>query len=75
MRRIATVIATLAALLALSAAPALAHFNESAGKGVGPRPHAAVSGTPGLGHAGMECGAQVPQTPLEPLGLDCPANR
>ena len=55
------------------AGSALAHFNEAAGKGVGPPMHANVSG---LGHIGMECGALNPNTPLkEPLGLPCPAAR
>jgi hypothetical protein len=52
------------------ASSALAHFNEAAGKSVGPPAHADVSG---LGHAGMECGAMNPNTPLVPLGLTCPA--
>jgi hypothetical protein len=61
---------TAAASLAFGtlAGSALAHFNEAAGKPVGP---SAPQGQ--VGHMGMECGAQVPQTPLMPLGLDCPA--
>jgi hypothetical protein len=53
------------------AGSALAHFNEAAGKAAGPPAHANVSG---LGHVGMECGAENPNTPLKPaLGLPCPA--
>jgi hypothetical protein len=55
------------------ASSALAHVNAAAGKGVGPPPHAEVWNTSGLGHAGMECGARNPNTPLQPLGLSCPA--
>jgi hypothetical protein len=52
------------------AGSALAHFNEAAGKPVGPPAHA-----PQTGHMGMECGAENPNTPLKPAlpGLECPA--
>ena len=69
-RRIAVFAATLLAVVTLSAGPAFAHFNDAAGKATGPPAHANVQG---LGHAGMECGAENDTTPLQPLGLDCPA--
>jgi hypothetical protein len=56
------------------AGSALAHVNLAAGKGVGPPPHAAVWTSGGQGHAGMECGARNPNTPLVPLDLPCPAD-
>jgi hypothetical protein len=72
-RRLIIAISAATLAISLSAAPALAHPNEAAGKGVGPPPHANVWNTAGLGHDGMECGAANPNTPLVPLGLSCPA--
>jgi hypothetical protein len=69
-RRFLVLLVTVITLLALSVVPASAHVNDAAGKGVGPPPHANVQGH---GHGGMECGAQNPNTPLQPLGLPCPA--
>jgi hypothetical protein len=68
-KRILAVTAATSLAVGTLAGSALAHVNEAAGKSVGPPPHATPSG---LGHAGMECGARN-DTPLQPLGLDCPA--
>jgi hypothetical protein len=68
MRLLAVTVATSLAV-GMSAGSALAHFNEAAGKSVGGPAHATPSG---LGHVGMECGARN-DTPLQALGLDCPA--
>jgi hypothetical protein len=69
-KRILAVTAATSLALGTLAGSALAHVNAAAGKGVGP-----PSDVPGylVGHSGMECGAQNPNTPLEPLGLACPA--
>ena len=72
-RRLLPVTAATVLAFGLSAGPSLAHQNEAADKAVGPPAHANVSNTSGLGHAGMECGAMNPNTPLVPLGLPCPA--
>jgi hypothetical protein len=70
-KRILAVTAATSLAVGTLAGSALAHPNEAAGKGVGPPAHATPSG---LGHAGMECGALNPNTPLVPLGLSCPAS-
>jgi hypothetical protein len=70
-KRILAVTAATSLAVGTLAGSALAHPNEAAGKGVGPPAHATPSG---LGHAGMECGALNPNTPLGPLGLSCPAS-
>ncbi len=67
-KRILVVAAATSLAVGASAGSALAHFNAAAGKAVGPPAHA-----PQTGHMGMECGAENPNTPLMPLGLDCPA--
>ncbi len=70
-KRILAVTAATSLALGALAGSALAHPNLAAGKGVGP-----PLDVPGFvhGHSGMECGAILnPQTPLEPLGLACPA--
>jgi hypothetical protein len=67
-KRILAVTVAMSLAVGTSAGSVLAHFNAAAGKAVGPPAHA-----PQTGHAGMECGAQNPNTPLMPLGLDCPA--
>jgi hypothetical protein len=72
IRRLLALLAVAVLLLALSAAPASAHFNEAAGKGVGPPNQQHILDAGGLGHIGMECGART-HTPLVPLGLPCPA--
>ena len=69
-KRLLAVTAATSLALGSLAGSALAHPNEAAGKAVGPPANANVSG---LGHAGMECGAMNPNTPLSPLGLACPA--
>jgi hypothetical protein len=69
-KRILAVTAAMSLAVGTLAGSALAHVNEAAGKSVGPPAHATPSG---LGHAGMECGASNPNSPLVPLGLDCPA--
>ena len=69
-KRILAVTAATSLAFGTLAGSALAHPNEAAGKAVGPPAHATPSG---LGHAGMECGAMNPNTPLVPLGLSCPA--
>jgi hypothetical protein len=69
-KRILVVTAAMSLALGMWAGSALAHPNEAAGTSVGPPAHATPSG---LGHAGMECGAENPNTPLVPLGLSCPA--
>jgi hypothetical protein len=69
-KRILAVTAATSLAFGTFAGSALAHFNEAAGKAAGPPAHATPSG---LGHAGMECGATNPNTPLVPLGLSCPA--
>ena len=69
-KRIIAVTAATSLAACTLAGSSLAHFNEAAGTGVGPP--AAVTPA-GLGHAGMECGALNPNTPLVPLGLPCPA--
>jgi hypothetical protein len=70
-KRILAVTAATSLALGTLAGSALAHHNTAAGKGVGP-----PTDVPGylVGHSGMECGATLnPQTPLDPLGLACPA--
>jgi hypothetical protein len=67
-KRILAVTAATSLAFGTLAGSALAHFNSAAGKPVGPPAHASQTG-----HKGMECGAQNPNTPLEPLGLSCPA--
>jgi hypothetical protein len=67
-KRILAVTAATSLAIGTLAGSALAHPNLAAGKSVGPPAHA-----PQTGHMGMECGAQNPNTPLEPLGLSCPA--
>ena len=70
-KRILAVAAATSLAFGTLAGSALAHTNTAAGKSVGVPAHASPSG---LGHVGMECGAILnPQTPLEPLGLPCPA--
>lgn len=71
-KRLLAVTAATSLAMGTLAGPVLAHSNEAAGKSVGPPAHATPSG---LGHAGMECGASNPNTPLVPLGLPCPAQR
>jgi hypothetical protein len=71
-KRLLAVTAATSLAVGTLAGSALAHVNEAAGKSVGPPAHATPSG---LGHAGMECGAMNPNTPLVPLGLPCPAQR
>jgi hypothetical protein len=68
-KRILVVTAATSLALGTLAGSALAHPNTAAGKPVG-----VPADVPGYahGHAGMECGAK-PNTPLEPLGLACPA--
>jgi hypothetical protein len=68
-KRILAVTAATSLAIGMSAGSALAHPNEAAGKGVGVPAGVTPSG---LGHVGMECGARN-DTPLQPLGLDCPA--
>jgi hypothetical protein len=68
-KRLLAVTAATMLAVGMSAGSALAHVNEAAGKSVGVPAHATPSG---LGHVGMECGARN-DTPLQPLGLDCPA--
>jgi hypothetical protein len=63
-KRILAVTAATSLAVGTLAGSALAHHNTAAGKLVGPPPHATPSG---LGHAGMECGAINPNTPLVPL--------
>ena len=72
-KRLLAVTAATSLAVGMSAGSALAHFNEAAGKAVGPPAHAAVWTSGGMGHAGMECGARNPNSPLVPLGLSCPA--
>ena len=70
-KRILAVTAATSLALGTLAGSALAHHNTAAGMGVGP-----PSDVPGweVGHEGMECGAILnPQTPLDALGLPCPA--
>ena len=69
-KRIVAVTAATSLAVGALAGSALAHPNEAAGKGVG-----VPADAPGylVGHSGMECGAQILNTPLAPLGLDCPA--
>jgi len=67
-KRILAAAAATSLAFGMSAGSALAHPNEAADKSVGPPAHASQTG-----HMGMECGAQNPNTPLVPLGLDCPA--
>jgi hypothetical protein len=74
VRRIVVIAAALALMLAVAAGPASAHFNEAAGKAVGPPNQEHIVEAGGLGHIGMECGARD-NTPLDPLGLPCPATR
>ena len=70
-KRILAVTAATSLALGTFAGSALAHHNTAAGKSVGVPAHVSPSG---LGHVGMECGAILnPQTPLDPLGLPCPA--
>jgi hypothetical protein len=69
-KRILVLTAAMSLAIGTLAGSALAHVNEAAGKSVGPPAHATPSG---LGHAGMECGAMNPTSPLVPLGLSCPA--
>jgi hypothetical protein len=70
-KRILAVTAATSLALGTLAGSALAHHNTAAGKSVGVPAHATPSG---LGHVGMECGAAInPFTPLEALGLPCPA--
>jgi hypothetical protein len=66
-KRILAVTAAASLAVGTLAGSAFAHFNEAADKSVGP-----PVAPSGLGHAGMECGART-NTPLVPLGLDCPA--
>jgi hypothetical protein len=68
-KRLLAVTAATILAVGMLAGSALAHVNEAAGKSVGVPAHATPSG---LGHVGMECGARN-DTPLQPLGLDCPA--
>jgi hypothetical protein len=67
-KRILAVSAATSLALGALGGSAAAHFNSAAGKAVGP-----PAGVPQTGHMGMECGAENPNTPLVPLGLDCPA--
>ena len=67
-KRILGVAAATSLAFGALAGSALAHFNEAAGKAVGP---SAPQGQ--TGHMGMECGAENPNSPLMPLGLSCPA--
>jgi hypothetical protein len=69
-KRILAVTAATSLALGTLAGSALAHHNTAAGKSVGP-----PADVPGylVGHSGMECGAENPNTPLQPLGLACPA--
>jgi hypothetical protein len=67
-KRILAVSAATSLALGALGGSAAAHFNSAAGKPVGP-----PASAPQTGHMGMECGAQNPNTPLGPLGLDCPA--
>jgi hypothetical protein len=69
-KRILAVTAATSLAFGALAGSALAHLNTAAGKPVG-----VPADAPGflVGHSGMECGAQNPNTPLVPLGLDCPA--
>jgi hypothetical protein len=67
-KRILAVTAATSLAFGTLAGSALAHFNEAAGKSVGPT---APQGQ--IGHMGMECGAENPNSPLAPLGLACPA--
>ena len=69
-KRILAVTAATSLALGVLAGSALAHENAAAGKPVGP-----PSDVPGylVGHSGMECAAMNLQTPIDPLGLDCPA--
>ncbi len=68
-KRILAVTAATSLAFGMSAGSALAHFNEAAGKAVGPPATA-----PQQGHMGMECGAENPRTPLMEIeGLECPA--
>ena len=69
-KRLLAVTAATMLAVGMSAGSALAHVNEAAGKSVGVPAHATPSG---LGHVGMECGAENPNTPLVPLSLSCPA--
>ena len=69
-KRILVVTAATSLAAGTLAGSALAHFNEAAGKAVGPPAQASPSGH---GHEGMECGARNSNTPLVPLGLSCPA--
>jgi len=66
-KRILTVAAATSLAFGTLAGSAVAHLNVAAGKPVGPPAHASQTG-----HMGMECGAQNPNTPPVPLGLDCP---
>jgi hypothetical protein len=70
-KRILTVTAATSLAVGTLAGSALAHFNEAAGKSVGPTNPTA----PATGHMGMECGAENDNTPLKPAlpGLECPA--
>jgi len=70
-RRLVTILTVAIASLGLMMGPAAAHFNEAADRAVGPPEQAQPQGH---GHAGMECGALNPNTPLVPLGLPCPAD-
>ena len=68
-KRILAVTAATSLGFGMLAGSALAHFNEAAGKAVGP---SAPQGQ--TGHMGMQCGAENPNSPLVALaGLDCPA--
>jgi hypothetical protein len=73
-KRILAVTAATSLALGTLAGSALAHHNTAIpleDQSVGPPTTA-----PGylVGHSGMECGASVTEnTPLVPLGLDCPA--
>ena len=72
-KRILAVTAATSLALGALAGSALAHHNTAANKRVGVPLNVSPSG---LGHVGMECGAILnPQTPLDPLGLACPALR
>jgi hypothetical protein len=69
LKRIVAATAATSFAVGTLAGSAFAHFNEAAGKSVGVPANASPSG---LGHVGMECGARN-DTPLQALGLDCPA--
>jgi hypothetical protein len=67
-KRILAVTAATSLAAGTLAGSALAHPNEAAGKPVGPPADS-------IGHMGMECGAQNPNTPLTSLApaVTCPA--